>query len=259
MEQQLYDTTLLIGAVINLMIAFVLLHNNYWYRDYEVYHRSRQFSALVYTAFAAGFLLHAHYGWRMTCPAAASALSVSYFHIGAVFFGWSHTSLLKPDYLTRRIVVRDLTILLVGIISYWTVPLLYPIIFFLHAPYIAFTFYRTYYRVRRSLSSRTVDGNAPRWWTEEAKREVLSLHHSFVLCCHLIILFGLGSIVVTALFPTAVWPYTMLLCLGIAVFCYIFYALEEYGSVIESATNATEDAAEASNRKHRILSKSTAL
>jgi len=69
----------------------------------------------------------------------------------------------------------------------------------------------------------------------------LSLHHSFVLCCHLIILFGLGSIVVTALFPTAVLPYTMLLCLGIAVFCYIFYALEEYGSVIESATNATED------------------
>ena len=120
---------------------------------------------------------------------------------------------------------RQRTILLVGIISYWTVPLLYPIIFFLHAPYIAFTFYRTYYRVRRSLSSRIVDGNAPRWWTEETKREVLSLHHSFVLCCHLIILFGL-------------------LCLGIAVFCYIFYALEEYGSVIESATNATEELSE---------------
>jgi len=252
MEQQLYDTTLLIGAVINLMIAFVLLHNNYWYRDYEVYHRSRQFSAIVYLAFAVGFLLHAHYGWRMTCPAAASALSVSYFHIGAVFFGWSHTSLLKPDYLTRRIVVRDLTILLAGITAYWTAATNYELcimncaflFFFLHAPYIAFTFYRTYYRVRRSLSSRTVDGNAPRWWTEETKREVLSLHHSFVLCCHLIILFGLGSIVVTALFPTAVWPYTMLLCLGIAVFCYIFYALEEYGSVIESATNATEELSE---------------
>ena len=249
MEQQLYDTTLLIGASINLMIAFVLLHNNYWYRDYEVYHRSRQFSALVYLAFAVGFLLHAHYAWRTAWPAAASALSVTYFHIGAVFFGWSHTSLLKPDYLTRRIVVRDLMILMIGIISYWMAVANSSLfilhlsfsIFFLHAPYIAFTFYRTYYRVRRSLSSRTVDGNAPRWWTEEAKREVLSLHHSFVIACHLIILFGLGSIVVTALFPTAVWPYTVLLCLGIAVFCYIFYALEEYGAVIESATNATED------------------
>ena len=44
--------------------------------------------------------------------------------------------------------------------------------------------------------------------------------------------------------PLIPWPYTVLLCLGIAVFCYIFYALEEYGSVIESATNATEELSE---------------
>ena len=46
---------------------------------------------------------------------------------------------------------------------------------------------------------------------------------------------------VTAAFPTQQWPYIILMTLGIAVFCYIYYALTNYGSVIEAGTNATED------------------
>jgi hypothetical protein len=261
MEQQLYNVALLFAAVLNLMMAVALVHNNLWYPDYDVYRRSRLLSALVYVAFAVGFLLHWLFQWRTSCPVAASALTVGYFHIGAVLFGWSHTSLLRPDYLTRRIVIRDLSILALSIAAY-AAPFLSPLggkscilpqgglegaaflVFFAHASYIAFYFYRTYYSVRRSLSLRTADAKAPRWWTAEAKHEVLTRHHSFLLACHLIILFGLGSIVVTALFPIAVWPYTLLLALGILVFAYIFYSLEEYGHIIESATSATEDAAE---------------
>jgi hypothetical protein len=37
-------------------------------------------------------------------------------------------------------------------------------------------------------------------------------------------------------------PYTVLLCMGIAVYCYIFYSLTEYGNAIEASTCATEDA-----------------
>ena len=85
-------------------------------------------------------------------------------------------------------------------------------------------------------------GDAPRWWTPEAKRNVLLRHHSFALGCHLIILFGLGSGVITACFPTQTWPYTMLLAAAIVVFTYIFYAIFEYGAIIEAGTNATEDA-----------------
>lgn len=40
---------------------------------------------------------------------------------------------------------------------------------------------------------------------------------------------------------TQQWPYTVLLTLGIAVFCYIFYGLADYGSVIDAGTNVTED------------------
>lgn len=249
MEQQLYNTALLFAAVLNVMMAVTLVHNNLLYRDYDVYCRSRLLSALVFLAFAAGFLLHWQFQWRVSWPAAASALSVGYFHVGAVLFGWSHTSLLCPDYLTRRIVVRDLLILALGIASY-ILALLHPLefnlqysIFFLHAAYIAATFYRTYYRVRRSLAASTVEGGfaAHSWWTAQTKHDVLVRHHSFAISGHLIIVFGVCSIVVTALLPTAVWPYTLLLALGVAVFGYIFYSLEVYGSIIEAATSATEN------------------
>lgn len=247
MEQQLYNTALLFAAILNVMMAVTLAHNNLLYRDYDVYRRSRLLSALVYLAFAAGYVLHWYFHWRTSWPGAASALSAGYFHAGAVLFGWSHTSLLRPDYLTRRIVVRDLLILTLGIAAY-TAAALHPLefnlqyaIFFLHAAYIAATFYRTYYHVRRSLKQSTAGGQSPRWWTDRTKHEVLVRHHSFAISGHLIIVFGICSIVVTALVPTAVWPYTLLLALGASVFGYIFYSLEVYGNIIEAATSATEN------------------
>jgi hypothetical protein len=250
MNQLIYHTILLLAGGINLLIAFVLLYNNMWFRNYDVYRRARQLVALCYVVFAIGFFLHAHFEWRTTWPAAASALSVSYFHIGGVLFGWSHTSLMRPDYLTRRVVIRDLLILAVGLVAYWTevaTPILPNshfsfLIFFAHATYIAYTFYHTYYVVRRNIMRMPADDKAPKWWTPEAKRSVLGGHHSFMIACHLIVLFGIGSIVVTAAFPKQTFPYTVLLCMGIVVYCYIFYALTEYGAAIEAATCATEDA-----------------
>lgn len=250
---------LYLAAGINLMIAFVLVYNNYQYRLYDVYRRSRLLSAVVYVAFAVGFLLHAHFQWRTAWPEAATALSVSYFHVGAVFFGWSHTSLLRPDYLTRHIVVRDVALLILGIAAYWMAAAQFSFsnfqlsIFFAHASYIAFTFYRTYFRVRRSIEQMPAGGDTRRWWTTEAKRQVLHRHHSFIVGCHLIILFGIGSVIVTAAFPSSTWPNTLLLTAAILVFCYIFYALSEYGSIIEAATNATEDATLIEKRKSDTL------
>lgn len=246
MEQQLYNTVLYLAGGSNLLMAFVLLYNNYWFRNYDVYHRASQLVALCYVLFGMGFLLHAYFQLRTVWPDAASALSVSYFHCGAVFFGWSHTSLLKPDYLTRRVAVRDLTILVVGLTAYWTAAThssLFIIhfsflIFFTHAGFIAYTFYRTYYRVRRNIADRHLE------MCDEGGRHfsLFTFHFSLLLSCHLIVLFGLGSIIVTAVFPHDIWPYTLLSTAGILVFCYIFYAFTEYGNVIESATNATEDA-----------------
>lgn len=264
---------LYVAAGVNLLIAVVLMHNNYWYQDYDVYHRSRILVAVNYTIFAFGFMLHAYFLLRINNPIVASALSVSYFHSGGVLFGWSHISLMRPNYLTRGIVVRDLVILLIGLTAYWTTALMSSpacdlasnisisqfsifqpfnfstLIFFFHASYIAYRFYRTFYVVRRSILMMPAGGESHRWWTPEAKRKVLVHQKAFAIGCHLIILFGIGSIIVTAAFPTDIWPYTLLTATGIAVFCYIFYALTEYGNAIEAGTNATEDALTANTNK----------
>lgn len=243
MELELYRTALILGGAVNILIAIALLHNNIYFRNYDVYHWARTLVAINYTIFGIGFLLHALFCWRICWPEAASTLTVSYFHSGGILFGWSHTSLMRPDYLKRSIVVRDLTIYAISLVIYWTVMADWTfVIFFVHASYIIYIFYSTYYQTRHNLSNMPADGEAPRWWTAEAKRTVLGSQHSFVIGCHLIVLFGIGSVAITAAFPHDIWPYTLLELAGIAVFCQIFYSLVEYGNVIDAATNATEDA-----------------
>lgn len=250
-EIQFYETMLLLSAVVNLMMAVTLIHNNYAYSFYEVYHRARWIVALCFTIFSIGFFMHYLFQWRTNWPDAASALTVSYFHVGGVLFGWSHISLLNPNYLTRKVVIRDLLILFIGIVSYWAVAMtgiesyeLQFTIFFIHALYISYVLYKTLNRVRRLTKDLPQNKNNARWWTDGNRTRVIGFQRSIRISCHLIVLFGIGSIVVTVCFPdTQHWPYSVLLSAGIIVFIYIFYALTEYGTVIEAGTNATEDVA----------------
>ena len=210
-------------------MAIGLLVNNYAYRHYPVYHRSRVLTAVFFAVFGIGLLLHYHFHWRQTCPPMAMALSLTYFHIAGVAITWSHTSLLNPRYLSRRVVVRDVAFLIIGLPAYWLTTVgVY--IFLLHATLMTYDFYSTYYHLNRHSfpTLGEVGGRAIFRW--------------MLLSCHLIIFFGIGSIVFTYLLPTAVWPYSVLLCVGGLVFIYIYYSISEYGTVIDSATNAVEDA-----------------
>ena len=230
-ELELYDLSLLIVGVLDLAMAVGLLINNYAYRHYPVYHRSRVLTAVFFAVFGIGLLLHYHFHWRQTCPMLATALSLTYFHIAGVAVTWSHTSLLNPRYLSRRVVARDAAFLAIGIPAYWLTAAsecsMFNVqcsmfLFLLNAVWMTYDFYTTYYRVSRHLH----DIQYFRW---------------MLLSCHLIIAFGIGSIVFTALLPTAIWPYSVLLCIGGLAFMYIYYSISEYSTVIDSATNATED------------------
>lgn len=228
MEFELYDLSLLIVGGLDLAMAIGLLVNNYAYRHYPIYHRSRVLTAVFFAVFGIGLLLHYHFHWRQTCPPLAMALSLTYFHIAGVAITWSHTSLLNPRYLSRRVAARDVAFLAIGIPTYWlTTTGLY--IFLINAAWMTYDFYSTYYRLNRHSfpSLGKVGGRAIFRW--------------MLLSCHLIIFFGIGSIVFTALLPTAIWPYSVLLCVGGLVFVYIYYSISEYGTVIDSATNAIED------------------
>ena len=239
MEFQFYQAALIGGGLLNLMMALVLIGNSYAYSGFDTYRHSRLLTGLALAVFGVGFLLHYAFQWRTFWPAAATALSATYFHLGGMLLSWSHTSLLDAHYLTRRIVIRDIAILLFAITGYWLTaaashlsPLIPTLvapylvnaqlffgIFFLHITWLVYVFYRTYYRVSRRQS-------------DEHTPTVVAFVRWMLRSCHLIILFGVGSILLTVLVPTAVWPYTVLLCVGMAVFIYIFYSLTEYGSKI---------------------------
>ena len=219
---------MIVGGL-DLAMAIGLLVNNYAYRHYPVYHRSRVLTAVFFAVFGIGLLLHYHFHWRQICPPMAMALSLTYFHIAGVAITWSHTSLLNPRYLSRRVVARDVAFLIIGLPAYWLTTVgVY--IFLLHATLMTYDFYSTYYHLNRHSfpTLGEVGGRAIFRW--------------MLLSCHLIIFFGIGSIVFTYLLPTAIWPYSVLLCVGGLVFIYIYYSISEYGTVIDSATNAVEDA-----------------
>jgi hypothetical protein len=197
------------------------------------------FSALWMGVFGVGYLLHAWFQWRFTWPTAASALTATYFHIGALCFSWGFTPLLNPRYLTRGVLLRDLVYYIASVVVYWTVALLWEqapyctmgsfCLFFFYAVYITTVFYRTYNQVSFRLM-RLSFGN------------VTGFVHWMQMCCDLIVLFGISSVVITGIFPDDIWPYSLLLVMGVGMFAYIGYSVSKYGTVIEEATKATEKA-----------------
>ena len=238
-ENELYHTVLILSGFAGLAMAAMLLHGNLAYSDHHIYRRSRRLIALCFAVFAIGFFMHANFLWRYTCPVAASALSVSFFHIGSVLIGWSYISLLNSHYLTKKVIVRDLGILLIGVTTYWVValnasqfmpftPYLSSIIFIAHAQYITETFNQSYYRVKQQMQDQSMDVSSQKMgWMQ------LSIYVLFTI--------GTGSIVLTACLPAAVWPYPLLLCAGLLVFIYIIFSMNVFGSVIKSGANIPED------------------
>lgn len=240
MEFLLYQLSLVLAAIANLAMAVGLLSRQKAYKKYPVYYRARLMTILWLAVFAVGYLLHFFLKLRAGWPAAASALTVSYFHWGAICFCWGYIPLLNPDHFNRKLVVSNLIIYIVGLIGYWTVPLLWkeaPLatllsysVFFAYCAYYLVVFYKTYNRVSFRLV-RMSYGNVSGFvrWMQAS--------------CDLILLFGIGSVAITAMFPTDMWPFTALEVVGTLVYAYIVYSLSRYGSVVETASRATESVA----------------
>lgn len=234
MEVIIYRSVLFLTGVANLILAFQLWSHNRKFAAYPVYVRARICTMIWVTVFALGYWIHALTMWRFTWPTGATALSTSYFHVGAICFSWGYTALLNPNYLTRRIVWRDIIIYLVGLTSYWSAACnwhyscfftkLSLSIFFIYAALVTFTFYHTYNRVSFRLMKMSLGS-------------VSGFVHWLQVCCDFIVLFGISSVIITAVFPYEIWPYTLLLVSGVVLYSYIVYSIHQYGSVIETADN----------------------
>jgi hypothetical protein len=240
MELIIYRSALFLTGVINLIMASILMKGTRTYRQYEIYYRTRMLTALWIAVFGLGYILHGVLMWRETWPTAASALTVSYFHIGAICFSWGYTSLLNPKYLTRGIMVRDIAYYFFGLLVYWTVAMLWKqeptftlmsyCLYFAYAVWVVFVFYQTYNHVSSRLLSLSYG-------------KVMDFVRWMQVCCDLIVLFGICSVVVTGMFPTDFWPYTLLLVAGVGMFAFISYSLNKYGATIETTTEATKKVA----------------
>lgn len=236
MEELIYRTALIITGLINIGMAGYLALSTKHYTKYPTYHRTRILTIIWLIAFGIGYNIHAIFYWREYWPTAASALTATYFHLGAICFSWGYTSLLNPKYTSRKVVIRDIAIFLIGVTAYWAVALNWkeaPLfvllsfcIFFLYCIYGVIVFYRTYNQVSYRMMKMSLGnvGDFVRWMQ---------------ICCDLIILFGIGSVAITSIFPNDKWPYVVLLLLGVGIFGYIVYSLENYGTRIKGATQAT--------------------
>jgi protein-S-isoprenylcysteine O-methyltransferase Ste14 len=105
------------------------------------------------------------------------------------------------------------------------------VIFFAYAALVAITFYKTYNQVSLRMMRMSI-GNV---------REFV---HWMQVCCDYIVLFGICSVAITAMFPTDAWPYTVLLMAGAGMFTYIAYSLHQYGKVVGRASRAAKDVAQ---------------
>ena len=238
MAQQFYQFSLLLTALINLGMAVKLLAGTKRYAAYPIYFRARILTVVWLAVFALGYIVHAVFQFRFYWPAVSTALTTTYFHIGAICFRWGYTSMLNPHFLNRKVVVGDLIVFVLGLATYWTVALTWKEqafyttlatgIFFLYCAYGTIVFYKTYNLVslRMIKISNGNMGSFVRW---------------LQLCCDLIILFGIGSVALTGIFPHEIWPYIVLCWLSPVMFGYIVYSLSNYGSVVEDATKISDE------------------
>jgi hypothetical protein len=238
LEQLIYRSALFFTGIINFVMAGLLLWGSRPYRQYSVYYRTRLLTTLWIAVFGLGYMIHGTFMWRYSWPTAASALTVSYFHLGAICFCWGYTSLLNPNYLTRRVFWSHSLFYVFGLVVYWLVAFLWkwaPIftvlsfcLFFAYAARVIFVFYQTYNKVSFRLIHLSF-GN------------VMDFVRWMQVCCDLIVLFGISSVAITGLFPNDLWPYTLLLFAGMGMFGYIAYSLNRYGKTIDLATEATRN------------------
>ena len=230
-----YSVSLLVGAVVNWVLAAMLFFDpdNFLYTETPRYLRSRYLTALSLLVFGLGFALHWWFMPRFSNPLAASALSLAYFHIGGTLLSMSHTGLIDRHYLTFQVAIRDVSVLILSVLVYAMSALLQShtllyigfALFFLHIGFLTCKFYQSFHRIYLQL------GNYANYLPNDTDRDMRFLFFS----CHLIILFGIGGIAVTLLFPTDTRPFTLLMFVGVAVFGYIYKALDGFSALVFEA------------------------
>lgn len=257
----LLDSALTIASILSVAMAVVLLAKALS-TDYRNYSRSCILSAIAYTVFAVGYLLHVIFHFRTNMPTCYVAVCISYLHIGGALLGTSHISILDPDYFKPWRVVRDVVCVLFSMLCLWLPFILQQgfgievandfnraagtwwhalslVPFFLHCGYLALDIYVTYWRVSR-----------------QSTKHSLPLIDHFVKWlfsnCHFIVFVGISSAAVVLYWGEIPNAMTILIVVAMLGFCMMFKNIVSFSYDIDLAYPTIEHVSHNSSQRKAL-------
>lgn len=160
-----YNNSLEAGWIVIGLLAFFLLANKSNNKEYSNYVFSRRCCGGSFAAFAIGLFVQWFFNPRLEYPMIATAMALSYFHVGATLFGMSHTSVLDPSIRCKRRIRIDILSIILSTSTVWmgallkvpVVMLLSFIVFFAHVIYMSYSLISTYTRVIKNIANISSD------------------------------------------------------------------------------------------------------
>lgn len=240
MEKILYNNSLFAAWVILFIFGLCLICASApRTAKYKNYLRSRTILGVALILFGIQIMVQWLFDFRGSARHIATALNISCYYLEGILFGMSFISLLQPSYICRRQILSDFGKWTACMAVLWTaalalegtvrtaVQIAAAAFFFCDATRIAFLFFRTYHRARKSMDD---------YYADNVKDFVEWLSRS----TYGIVFFGLtGAILAFA--PKGVIAIQMIL--GIGMFIYIFLSFINYMINSEAVEVATVEEA----------------
>ena len=212
--------------------------------QFASYRRARIILGVCLFIWGLQFLLQWIFRFRDSAPHIASAVNISMYYYAAISFGMAYISLLKPTYINRKQIIRDLTPYTLVVVAMWGSIFLFsdkPVVrnitlyvaaavFFLEAVRLAMLFYKTYRSAVKDMNS---------YYYDNVEQFVRWMHRSVIF---IVILGTIGAILSFA--PK--WIISIYAFVGDIAFIFIYATVlnymthfEEVDSVV--ANNEQED------------------
>lgn len=232
-----YGLSLLVGAVVNWVLAALLAfdeENIYQYNQTPRYLRARHLTALAFAVIGIGYVLHWWFMFQISEPTMATLLTLAYLHLGAGIWAMGHIGLLDRTYLTNLVVVREVVVLLLGLVLYGMGALvggqwlfcLGVAYFALHMLWLSFCFFSWFHHTYVMLGSSAEYGSL-----NDSDRYTRWMFFGW----YLMLLYLVGSVVVSLVNTGSALPNTLLMVTGVPIFTYLYKALENFRLFVEDA------------------------
>lgn len=220
-----YNYSIVAGWVTALILGICLLECKVPSNPvYKTYLRSRRILGVAYLVFAVGISQFTFFNLRVSHPNIAVALPLSYFYLEGILWGMSMSSLLDSGYISRKRIWQLFGPFAIFLVLTWCGALLAEGVlrtalliiaslwFFIAASFIAYQFFKIYFRARRRIND---------FYSDNVEGFVIWIHKTV----YAIIFLGLSGAILA--FSPRFYNAIFMLC-GIVLFTYVFISFQNY-------------------------------